>query len=54
MMARRNGGEATLVLLLYTISHIFSSEGIQVGNVGCAAGVVGVWTTVLHDRGQRP
>ncbi|KAF9023418.1 hypothetical protein BDZ89DRAFT_1136725 [Hymenopellis radicata] len=30
----------------------WSSEGIQVGNVGCSAGVVGVWTTSMHDRGD--
>ncbi len=28
-----------------------SSDGVQVGNVGSAMGVVGVWTTALHDQG---
>ncbi|TFK76733.1 hypothetical protein BDN72DRAFT_829885 [Pluteus cervinus] len=30
----------------------WSSDGIQVGNVGSAMGVVGVWTTALHDQGD--
>ena len=27
-----------------------SSEGVQVGNVRSKFGVLGAWTTVLHDR----
>ncbi|KAF7986246.1 hypothetical protein HWV62_38715 [Athelia sp. TMB] len=30
----------------------WSSEGIQLGNVGCAAGVVGSWTGAMHDHGD--
>ena len=29
---------------------VHSSEGIQVGNVRSKFGVLGSWTTVLHDR----
>lgn len=31
-------------------SRICSSEGIQIGNVRSKYGVLGSWTTVLHDR----
>ncbi|RPD77628.1 hypothetical protein L226DRAFT_458664 [Lentinus tigrinus ALCF2SS1-7] len=31
-------------------SSIWSSEGVQVGNVRSKFGVLGSWTTVLHDR----
>ncbi|KAG7450187.1 uncharacterized protein BT62DRAFT_885214 [Guyanagaster necrorhizus] len=29
----------------------WSSEGVQVGSVASAAGVVGAWTTTVHDQG---
>ncbi|KIM80522.1 hypothetical protein PILCRDRAFT_789242 [Piloderma croceum F 1598] len=32
------------------ISH-FISEGIQIGNVGSAAGIIGSWTGATHDHG---
>lgn len=28
-----------------------SSEGIQLGGIGSAAGVVGSWTAAMHDHG---
>lgn len=28
-----------------------SSDGVQVGNLASAMGVVGVWTTALHELG---
>ncbi|PBL00933.1 hypothetical protein ARMGADRAFT_1160200 [Armillaria gallica] len=30
----------------------WSSEGVQVGSVASAAGVVGAWTTSIHDQGD--
>ena len=30
---------------------VYSSEGIQVGNVGSAAGVIGAWTGAWHAEG---
>jgi len=30
----------------------WSSEGIQVGNVGSAAGIIGSWTGATHDHGD--
>lgn len=30
----------------------FSSEGIQIGNVCSAAGIVGTWTGAHHEEGQ--
>jgi len=30
----------------------WSSEGIQIGNVGSAAGVIGSWTGSIHDHGD--
>ena len=32
------------------IDYEISSEGVQVGNVRSKFGVLGSWTTVLHDR----
>jgi hypothetical protein len=29
-----------------------SSEGVQVGNVASATGIVGTWTGASHDRGS--
>lgn len=31
---------------------VHSSEGIQIGNVGCAAGIVGTWTGAHHEDGK--
>ncbi len=31
--------------------HIYSAEGVQIGNVASAAGVVGAWTGAHHDDG---
>ena len=30
----------------------FSSRGVQVGGVGSATGVVGIWTTTTHEVGE--
>jgi len=30
----------------------WSSEGIQLGCVGSAAGVIGSWTAAMHDHGD--
>ncbi|KIY51526.1 hypothetical protein FISHEDRAFT_56667 [Fistulina hepatica ATCC 64428] len=32
--------------------YTWSTEGIQVGAVGCPFGVLGIWTTTLHDVGD--
>jgi hypothetical protein len=32
----------------------WSSEGVQVGSVGSAAGVIGCWTGATHDHGLSP
>ena len=37
--------------LLSVRPHFYSSEGAQVGNIASAFGIVGVWTTALHDQG---
>lgn len=29
----------------------YSSEGVQIGNVASAAGIVGTWTGAQHDDG---
>ena len=29
----------------------YSSEGVQVGNIGSAAGVIGAWMGAMHDHG---
>ena len=38
-------------VLRFILIDVRSSQGIQIGKVGCAAGVVGVWTTRVHDAG---
>jgi len=30
---------------------LYSSEGIQLGNIGSAAGIIGAWTGATHDHG---
>jgi hypothetical protein len=32
----------------------WSSEGIQIGSVGSAAGVIGCWAGATHDHGLSP
>jgi hypothetical protein len=29
----------------------WSSEGVQVGNAGSAAGIIGAWTDATHEQG---
>jgi hypothetical protein len=31
---------------------IFSSEGVQIGGIASAFGVIGTWTGIRHDRGK--
>jgi hypothetical protein len=33
------------------ILNLYSSKGIQIGNVGSAAGIIGSWTGATHDHG---
>lgn len=33
-----------------TMIYVDSGEGVQVGNVGSPFGVLGAWTTAMHDR----
>lgn len=28
-----------------------SSNGVQIGDIGSAKGVIGVWTTTIHEQG---
>jgi hypothetical protein len=55
MTDTRNGGTAFFVAFFHldvdTLG-LYSSEGIQVGNVGSAAGIIGAWTGATHDSGS--
>jgi len=33
------------------VSVSYSSHGVQIGGVGSAMGIIGVWTTTHHDQG---
>uniref|UniRef100_A0A0W0FAM9 F-box domain-containing protein n=1 Tax=Moniliophthora roreri TaxID=221103 RepID=A0A0W0FAM9_MONRR len=37
---------------LYDGATQWTSQGAQIGGIGCASGVVGNWTTSLHDQGD--
>jgi len=37
---------------IYDHSPQWSSNGVQLGDVGSARGVVGVWTTTTHEQGD--
>ncbi|KAF9015455.1 hypothetical protein BDQ17DRAFT_1269290 [Cyathus striatus] len=37
---------------IYDNSPQWSSNGVQIGEVGSGMGVVGVWTTTIHDQGD--
>ncbi|KAF9454995.1 hypothetical protein P691DRAFT_754120 [Macrolepiota fuliginosa MF-IS2] len=37
---------------IYDQSPQWSSNGVQLGNVGSARGVIGVWTTTTHEQGD--
>ena len=39
-------------LIPLTLLYVNSSEGIQIGGVSSAAGVVGIWTGAHHEEGQ--
>jgi len=54
MTDTRNGGMTFLVAFfrLDIDTLRYSSEGIQVGNVGSAAGIIGSWTGATHDHGS--
>ncbi len=42
----------SILVLSFLVTHCqHSSEGVQVGSVASAAGVVGAWTTSIHDQG---
>jgi hypothetical protein len=52
LMSMYNGGMIPFCLSLHYHSwFVSSSEGIQIGNVGSAAGIVGAWTGATHDEG---
>ena len=57
-MATMFGGEFLTILYEYTNIHYtscrleFSSEGVQIGGIGSAYGVLGTWTTADHDFGD--
>ena len=45
-----------IILFIYTlyilILNWYSSEGIQLGNAGSGLGVIGTWTSDLHEQGN--
>jgi len=43
------GGILLFVLLVVLNSFFCSSEGVQVGGLRSAFGVLGSWTTIFHD-----
>jgi len=52
MMIMHSGGLWPFFSLLPVMLSFSSSEGIQVGNVGSAAGIIGSWTGASHDHGS--
>jgi hypothetical protein len=46
-----SGGMLPKLQRLNTHLCLLSSNGVQLGDVGSARGVVGVWTTTTHEQG---
>lgn len=48
----RSGGENAVALLADNLGSdvtVCSAEGVQVGSVGCALGIAGIWTVAVHE-----
>lgn len=39
-------------LELVTSKTYLSSSGVQIGDIGSSIGVIGIWTTTVHDEGD--